>query len=466
MFDSIRNIFRLQKIALVLIKHRALFPLANVRLIRVLYYPFRILELLPSSKRRGERLASALYELGPIFVKVGQMLSTRPDIIGTEIADDLAKLRDHLPAFNFQNAEKTIEKELGRKIPDMFTEFSSEPIAAASIAQVHKAKTKDGKDVAVKILRPGIEKQFAIDLKLFKWLVKLIDYTYKPIQKFRLSDFIEKITDGIKIELDLRMEAAAASQLKENMQNDSNVYIPTIYWNYTARRVITMEWIEGISIYETQKLKNAKLDLKKISANFAVMFFNQAYQNGFYHADLHPGNVLVDPKGRIVLIDFGIMGRLDLKNRLFVAETLYGFLKHDYNKIADIHYKYGFVKEDKSRQLFAQACRAIGEPIIGMPVSEISIGKLLSQLLKVAEDFDMEIRHEIVSLQKTIMLVESIGFSLNPEVNMWKLIEPWIEDWAIKNISIEARIFNLAKAVAKHIIQVIPEDIVKKYEKA
>jgi len=466
MLTSIRNIFRLQGIAWVLIKHRALFPLARIRLFRVIYYPFRILELFPSKKRRGERLTEALYELGPIFIKVGQILSTRPDIIGTEIANDLAKLRDHLPAFNFENAEKTIEKELGVKISDMFTDFSKEPVAAASIAQVHRAKTKDGHDVAVKILRPAIEKQFAVDLKLFKWLVKLIDYTYKPIQKFRLSDFIDRIADGIKIELDLRMEAAAASQLKENMQNDVNIYIPKIYWNYTARRVMTMEWIDGISIYDTNKLIEAKLDLKKISANFAIMFFNQAYQNGFYHADLHPGNVLIDKKGRIVLIDFGIIGRLDLKNRLFVAETLYGFLKHDYNKIADIHYKYGFVKEDKSRQLFAQACRAIGEPIIGMPVSQISIGKLLSQLLKVAEDFDMEIRHEIVSLQKTIMLVEAIGFSLNPEVNMWKLIEPWIEEWALKHLSIEARILNFVKVVAKHIIQELPEDIVKKYEKA
>jgi ubiquinone biosynthesis protein len=466
MLDWLRNIFRLQKIAIVLIKHRALFPLAKIKIFSIFYCPFRLLELLPSRKRPGERLADALYELGPIFIKVGQILSTRPDLIGVQLAEDLSKLRDHLPSFNFENAEKTIEKEFNKKITELFIEFEHEPVAAASIAQVHKAKLPDGKEVAVKILRPGIEKQFATDLNLFRWLVKLIDNTYKPMQKFKLSNFIDRIADGIKIELDLRMEAAAASQLKEDMKGDTNVYIPKVYWSHTARRVMTMEWIEGISIYDTKKLQKAKIDLKKLSANFAVMFFKQAYENGFYHADLHPGNVLVNDQGTIILIDFGIMGRLDLKNRLFVAETLYGFLKHDYKKVADIHYKYGFVKEDKSKQLFTQACRAIGEPIVGMPVSQISIGKLLSQLLKVAEDFDMEIRHEIVSLQKTIMLVEAIGYELNPDVNMWKLIEPWIEEWAFKNISIEAKVFSFAKMVAKHIIHDLPEEIIKKYEKA
>lgn len=466
MLEALSNILRLQKIAMILIKHRALFPLAKIKIFSFFYFPFRVFEFLPSKKRPGERLADALYELGPIFIKVGQIFSTRPDLIGVQLAEDLAKLRDHLPSFNFVNAEKTIENEFSKKITELFVEFEQEPVAAASIAQVHKAKTLDGKEVAVKILRPGIEKQFATDLKLFKWLVKLVDNTYKPMQKFKLSKFIDSIADGIKIELDLRMEAAAASQLKEDMQCERNVYIPQVYWSHTTRRVMTLEWIEGISIYDLEKLQKAKLDLKQLAANFAVIFFKQAYENGFYHADLHPGNVLVDNKGRIILIDFGIMGRLDLKNRLFVAETLHGFLKHDYKKIADIHYKYGFVKEDKSRQLFTQACRAIGEPIVGMPVSQISIGKLLAQLLKVAEDFDMEIRHEIVSLQKTIMLVEAIGFQLNPEVNMWKLIEPWIEEWAFKNISFEAKILSFAKIITKHIVHDLPEDIIKKYEKA
>lgn len=465
MFELIRNFCRLQKIALVLLKHRALFPIRNIKIFRIIYFPLRILELIPSKKREGERLADALYELGPVFIKVGQIFSTRPDLIGTEIADDLSKLRDQLPAFSFDQARQTIKEELGQDISELFIEFTEVPVAAASIAQVHKAKMHDGKLVAVKILRPNIEKQFARDISLFSWLVKLVDYTYKPMQKFRLSSFIERVAEGIKIELDLRMEAAAASQLQENMSHDTNIYIPKIHWGLTARRVMTMEWVEATSIFDSKKLKASKIDLKKLASNFAIMFFNQAYKDGFYHADLHPGNVLVDQNGRIVLIDFGIMGRLDLKNRLFVAETLYGFLKHDYNKVAEIHYKYGFVKEDKSKQLFAQACRALGEPIVGMPVSKISIGKLLAQLIKVAEDFDMEIRHEIVSLQKTIMLVEAIGFSLNPEVNMWSLIEPWIEDWAIKNISIEAKIIHFAKTVTKHIIREIPEDIIKKYEK-
>jgi ubiquinone biosynthesis protein len=465
MLNWIYNILRLQIIAFVLIKHRALFPLAKLKFFRIFYTPFRILEFFPSSRSPGERLADAIYELGPIFIKIGQILSTRPDLIGRDLAADLAKLRDDLPSFDFSQAKAIIEDELGIELKQAFAAFEPKPIAAASIAQVHKGTTHDNRVVAIKILRPGIEKQFSKDLELLKWLVKLIDYAYKPMQKFKLQSFIDHIAEGIKIELDLRMEAAAASQMKEDMQNHSQIYIPQILWNHTTRRILTMEWIDAISIYDIKALKQAKYDLQKLAANFAIMFFYQAYEKGFYHADLHPGNVLIDTKGRIVLIDFGIMGRLDLKNRMFVAETLYGFLKHDYHKVADIHYKYGFVKQGKSKQLFAQACRAIGEPIIGMPVSEISIGKLLSQLLKVAEDFDMEIRHEIVSLQKTIMLVEAIGMTLDPEVNMWKLIEPWIEEWAIKNISIEAKILSCAKAIAKRIIHDLPEEIVKNHDK-
>jgi ubiquinone biosynthesis protein len=462
MFRFISSIFRLQVISWILLRNRALFPLDNIRYIRIFYWPFKLLDIFPSKKTKGERLAKAIYELGPVFIKIGQILSTRPDFVGEDISLSLSKLRDDLPHFSFEEANESIKSQFGGLgALELFAEFNETPVAAASVAQVHKAKTFCGRDVAVKILRPNIEKAFKRDIQLFTWIASLVDYGPDSFKKFKLKNIVEKIATGIKIELNLKMEAAAAAELKENMLEDKNVYIPEVFWEVTSERVLTIEWVNGTSIYDIEALKSRNFDLIKICTNLAGMFFNQAYRDGFYHADLHPGNVMIDDQGRIVLIDFGIMGRLSKNNRLFVAEVLYGFLKRDYKAVAEAHYKYKFISAEQDRDIFAQTLRSVGEQIIGKAVKDVSVAKILSELIMLADQFKIEIKSEIVTLQKTIMLVEGIGTILNNDINMWKLVDGWIGDWVTKNLSFDAKIVSFLGelgVLAKKMIEKINSD--------
>lgn len=391
-----------------------------------------------SRKNRGDNLAIAFKKLGPSFIKLGQTLSVRPDLVGEEIADSLTSLQDKIPPFSSAQARYIIEKELGKPIEKMFSKFGEEAVAAASIAQVHKAVTIDGHEVAVKILRPGIQKKFHRDIKLFYSIAKFLK-TFKKFRRLRPKAVVDVFADSVKKELDLRMEAAAASELRQNCKDDEGIYVPKIFWHLTSEKVLVTEWINGIPVNDREALIKAGHSLEKITTRLSRAFLNQSYRDGFFHADIHPGNLFVDGEGNIVPVDFGIMGRLDKQTKIYVAEILRGFLSGDYAHVAKIHFDAGYVPKHKSEQDFMLACRAIGEPIMGLPVAQISIAKLLAMLFKVTEDFEMETQPQLLLLQKTMVLIEGVGQKLYPEVNMWHQAEDWIKVWAKENIGPKAK---------------------------
>jgi len=384
-------------------------------------------------RNRGEYLAKALEKLGPSFIKFGQALSVRGDVVGDEVAKSLSRLQDKMSPFSTKKAIATIEKELGSKLNDVFAEFEGKSVAAASIAQVHKGVTKDGEVVAIKILRPGIEKKFKRDIDLLYFVAKIIS-KFSTFKRLRLIEVIDVFADTVRKELDLRIEAACASELRENCKNDEAVYIPKVFWEYNARRVMVLEWVDGIPINDKEALLKAGHDLQVISERLAITFLNQTFRDGFFHADIHPGNLFVDKAGNIVQVDFGIMGSLDKKTRIYVAEILRGFLSGDYQHVAQVHFDAGYVNQDKSVHDFALACRAIGEPIMGLPANKVSIAKLLTLLFKVTEDFEMSTQPQLILLQKTMVLIEGVGQSLYPEANMWQMADGWIKEWAKNNL--------------------------------
>ena len=395
-----------------------------------------------------EYQVKSLKRLGPSFVKLGQTLSVRPDIVGVKYAKALSKLQDKLPAFSGDVAKNIVQSELGMPIEEVFAEFSSQAIAAASIAQVHKAVTHQGDVVAVKVMRPYIRKQFERDIELLRGCASFLSY-FPRYRRLKPREVVETFADSAKKELDMHMEAASASQLKENTIHDEGFYVPKVFWKWTTSSVLTMEWVDGIPIGQIDALKEAGHDLEAISRVLAISFFNQAYRDGFFHADIHPGNLFVNAQSQIVPVDFGIMGSFDRATRIYVAEILRGFLNADYMHVAKMHFDAGYIPKNQSIHDFALACRAIGEPIRGLSVGEISVGKLLTLLFKITESFQMETQPQLLLFQKNLVLVEGVGGALYPQVNMWKLAEPWIEEWAKHNIT--------PKAKAKHMIDEFKE---------
>lgn len=424
-------------------------------MITIVVYPTGIFKL--PKDDFGMRLTDCFKKLGPVYIKFGQTLSTRPDLIGVKITNYLQSLQDKLPPFSSNIARQVIEESLGQSVDELFSVFEDIPIAAASISQVHRARLKSGEFVAVKILRPKIHHTYNKDIKLLYILARLVARIFTKLKRLRLVAVIDVFNAAMKFELDLRLEAAAASELFDNFQNDVNIYIPKVYWQLTHEYIIATEWVDGVSIYARDKLIEQGLDLAKIAQKFAIMFFNQVYRDGFFHADLHPGNILVRSDGSIVLLDFGIMGRLSDKDRMAIAESLFGFLSKNYKLVALVHLRAGYIHQNTDLDLFAQACRAVSEPIIGYAIKNISIGKLLAQLFKITEDFGMEVQPQLLLLQKTIVVVEGVGQQLDPEINMWQLIEPWIKKWVAKNLSPEAKILR----VLKHLVMEISERFCK-----
>src|SRR6185312_4674074 len=367
-----------------------------------------------------------------------QALSIRADLIGETMAADLATLQDRLPPFPGAEARRMVEAELGQDIAALYREFDDRPVAAASIAQVHFAETIEGEAVAVKVLRPGIHAAFARDLDLFFWLAHLIERRQPGLRRLRPVAVVETLARSVRLEMDLRYEAAGASELRENFAGDETFRVPRIDWLRTSRQVLTLERVGGIRVDNRAALVAAGHDLRQIMANAAGAFFHQVFRDGFFHADLHPGNLFIDPSGAVVVVDFGIMGRLDRRTRYYLADMLLGFLTGDYRRVAEVHFAAGYVPPRRSVDAFTQACRSIGEPILGKPLQEISVARLLAQLFEITERFEMETQPQLLLLQKTMVVIEGVGRRLDPTINIWVLARPLIEGWMRDNRGPEA----------------------------
>ncbi len=406
----------------------------------------------------GDKLCVALQGMGTTFIKLGQFLATRPDIIGDELARSLEKLQDKVPAFDLHDAKKIIKKEIGENFYKDITEIS-EPIAAASIAQVHLAKIKNSgkeKEVAIKILRPDIEKLFNEELDALMLFAYIVENTFSKAKRLKLIEVVHLLREITNIEMDLRFEAAAANELYENTKDDLGFNVPEIYWNYTTKKILTLDKVEGISIREQQRLKQLGVDLKKLAENLIQFFLKQAVRDGFFHGDMHQGNLFVDKQGNIIPVDFGIMGRLDKNNRKFLAEILYGFIKRDYVKVAEVHFQAGLVPQTASKEEFAQALRSVGEPIFGQSIKDISGGNLLAQLFEITEKFNMATQPPLLLLQKTMVVVEGVARKLYPETNIWEVSRPVLENW-LENIKGPKSTINKALNTSSEILKRIPD---------
>ena len=379
----------------------------------------------------GQRLCNSIQEMGTTFIKLGQFLSTRPDIIGNEIAKKLENLQDKLPPFSSDEAKKIMKEELGENNYNSLINIS-EPVAAASIAQVHKAQLNDNgtiKDIAIKILRPNIKKIFNEEIDALMLLAFIIEGTIKKTKRLKLVEVVFLLKEITNIELDLRFEAAAASEFLENTKNDVGFNVPKIFWNFTSENILTLEWINGISIREKEELEKRNIDTKTLASDVIRHFLRHAIRDGFFHADMHQGNLFINENGEIIPVDFGIMGRLNKLNKRYLAEILFGFVKRDYKKVAEVHLIAGLVPKNVSVDEFAQALRSIGEPIFGQSVKDISGGNLLKQLFEITEKFNMQTQPQLLLLQKTMVVVEGVARQLNPETNIWVTSKPVLENW-------------------------------------
>ena len=406
-------------------------PLSIRILFKILSFSFSSKNNERANSNEGKGLSKSLESMGTTFIKLGQFLATRPDIIGETLSKELENLQDKLPAFSQDQAKRIINDDLGVDTYNSIIDLS-EPVAAASIAQVHKAKIDDNgiiKDVAIKILRPDIKKIFNDEIDAIMLFAFLVESLIKKTKRLKLVEVVFLLKEITNLEMDLRFEAAAANEYAENTKNDIGFNVPKIYWNYTSENVMTLDWVEGISIRETDELKKRDINTKKLAEDIIQNFLRHAVRDGFFHADMHQGNILIDNDGHIVPIDFGIMGRLDKMSKRFLAEILFGFIQRDYKKVAEVHLIAGLVPKDVPINDLAQALRSIGEPIFGQAVKDISGGKLLKQLFDVTEKFNMQTQPQLLMLQKTMVVVEGVARKLNPETNIWTTSKPILENW-------------------------------------
>ena len=405
----------------------------------------------------GEKLCNALEEMGTTFIKLGQFLATRPDIIGQKVATDLEKLQDKLPSFNTHITKNILIDELGHENFSKIENFS-EPVAAASIAQVHFANIQiENKniEVAIKILRPNIEKIFNEELDALMLLAYIIQSLVNKTKRLKLVEIVQLLREITNIEMDLRFEAAAANEFYENTKNDLGFIVPKIYWNYTSKKILCLSKVNGVSIREVEKLKLQNINTNKLAKNIIQNFLKHAIRDGFFHADMHQGNIFVNKNEDIIPVDFGIMGRLDKNNKKYLAEILYGFIKRDYKKVAEIHFLAGLVPQNTSKEDFAQALRSIGEPIFGQSVKNISGSKLLNQLFNVTEKFNMQTQIQLLLLQKTMVVVEGVARKLDPDANVWEISKPVLENW-LRDIKDPINLANEAVNNASEILKRLP----------
>ena len=391
-------------------------------------------------ERRGAassgKLSRALTRLGPTYVKLGQFLATRPDVVGVAMARDLESLQDRLPPFPQAQAEAVVADAFDKPVTQVFASFG-EPVAAASIAQVHRAEIEnDGirRTVAVKVLRPNVGGRFRRDLGDFMFAARQMEAVSAEARRLRPIEIVDTLARSVAMEMDLRLEAAALSEMAENTKDDPDFRVPTVDWDRTSHHVLTMEWIDGIALNDRAKLEAAQIDLPDLGRKVIQNFLRHALRDGFFHADMHPGNLFVDDAGRLVAVDFGIMGRLGPKERRFLAEILLGFITRDYRRVAEVHFEAGYVPAHHSVENFAQAIRAIGEPIHNRAADEISMAKLLSLLLEVTGLFDMRTRPELIMLQKTMVVVEGVARGFDPKLDIWTTADPVVREWIARNL--------------------------------
>jgi ubiquinone biosynthesis protein len=401
----------------------------------------------PATRVAANRIAAALTRLGPTYVKLGQFLATRPDVVGVALARDLETLQDKMVPFAQAEAERAVEAALAKPLSDLFPWFGG-PVAAASIAQVHRAAvatSRGARPVAVKVLRPGVERRFKVDLAAFTFAARNAEKISAEARRLRLVEVVETLRRSVAIEMDLRFEAAALSEMAENTKQDPDFRVPAVDWDRTARDVLTLEWIEATPLSDRARLEAKGFDLKRLARSVIQTFLRHALRDGFFHADMHPGNLFVDDAGELVAVDFGIMGRLGPKERRFLAEILLGFITRDYQRTAQLHFEAGYVPRHHSVESFAQAIRAIGEPIHNRTAEEISMAKLFALLFEVTGLFDMRTRPELLLLQKTMVVVEGVARSLDPRLDMWAVAEPVVREWIERNLGPVGRIEDVAE---------------------
>lgn len=460
---SIGSYFALVRAGWVLVREGVVSALPGDDLTGLAKFAHRIAGLLARRRakhlERSEKLSIAMHRLGPSWVKLGQFLATRPDVVGKVIASDLSLLHDQVAPFAAAEAKQHIEASVGHDPESIFADFG-EAIAAASVAQVHKTTLREtNQTVAVKVIRPGIRKRFKRDLDTFYAAASLAENFIPDAARLKPKGVVDTLAQSASIEMDLRLEAAAFSEMGENVEADAGFRVPQVNWEYTGRDCITMDWVDGIKLSDVEALKAAGHDTDMLAVSLIQNFLRHAVRDGFFHADMHPGNLFVDQEGTIVAVDLGIMGRLGKKERRFLAEILFGFIRRDYLRVAQVHFDAGYVPAHHDVRSFAQAIRAIGEPIHGQAAESISMARLFTLLFEVTELFDMETRTELIMLQKTMVVVEGVARTLDPNFNMWKAAEPVIADWIARNLGPVGMVEDAREGLhaAARLVQLLPE---------
>lgn len=451
--------WRLLRIVRVLVRHgldEFVFSLSLLRPYRFVLWLFPGFWFRERSVDRGQRLREALEELGPVFVKFGQALSTRPDLIPPDIAAELTRLQDDVSPFPGELAKTVVERSLQAPLSEHFESFDLEPLASASVAQVHCATLKDGSEVVVKVLRPGIETVIDQDLALLYQIARLADRHWPPAKRLRPLEVVADYDKTVHDELDMMREGANASQLRSNFPDSQMIYVPKVYWEHSRREVLVMERIEGIPIRDIDAIKEAGVDLRKLAHNGVEIFFTQAFRDGFFHADMHPGNIFVGKDGQYRAVDFGIMGTLGESDKQYLAENLLAFFNRDYRAVALAHLRAGWVPATTRVDEFEAAVRTVCEPIFARPISEISFGHLVVRLFQVARRFDMPVQPQLVLLQKTLLNIEGLGRQLYPDLDLWETAKPYLERWMRDQIGPRAFIKTLRRELPA-VLPLLPE---------
>jgi len=448
--------FRIIFIIFIVLKFRLdeFFKLRKNSILSILLSP---LSLIKSKKNnRAIRLRLALESLGPIFIKFGQMLSTRKDLLPSDIAIELSKLQDKVPPFEFKKVKQTIENSYSKKITSVFKEFNEKPIASASVAQVHFAKLHNGEKVAVKILRPNIESEVKKDIKLLHLIANILYKIWSDGKRLKPDEVVSEFERHTQSELNLLLEAGHCSHLGENFKDKKLLVVPNVFWDYCHEKVMVMERMDGIPISNIDAIKKNKIDLSELAKNGVEIFFTQVFRDGFFHADMHPGNIQVAKSGKYIAMDFGIMGTLNEQDKLYLAKNFAAFFKRDYREVARVHIESGWVPSETSIDEFENAIRSVCEPIFNKPLKDISFGKLLIRLFQTSKKFNMEIQPQLTMLQKTLLNVEGLGRDLDPNLDLWVTARPFLENWLKEQIG-PKNLINRIKKEFPNWVDVAPQ---------